>query len=363
MDELNEELQFPGKIAVITNPVEMKQDDYYSVDRLYAKYGTDKIIHITWPADFISEQKQVEKTILNPAANPEVKALVINQVVSGTNAAVKKLKEIRSDIFIVYTTSVHDTISEAIENADLLLIHNMVGCGSAMVKQAKKQGAKVFVYYSFPRHMAAPILANSRDLVRETCLNEGLKFLELTALDPADEPGIPAAQQFIQEDVPKVVAEYGEDTAFYSTNCYLQAPLIKAVIDNHAIFIQTCCPSPFHGFPEALGLKTGKGISDLNKLINDICSIAIEKNMTDRLSTWPVSASMMYTNAGAEYAVKWLRGEVPKDHIDNKVLKECLDSYIEDVIGEESYVHMASYTEGDKTYNNFKMVLMSYLDF
>jgi len=159
------------------------------------------------------------------------------------------------------------------------------------------------------------------------------------------------------------VARYGEDTAFYSTTCSLQAPLIKAVVDSHAIYPQPCCPSPYHGFPEALGIKMGEGQADLNHVISEACRIAAEKNMTDRLSTWPVASGMMFANAGAEYAIKWLNGEVPKAGIDRLVLEGCMNKIVEEVIGEVSNIYMTSYSSGDRVFDNYKLILMSYLDF
>ena len=362
MSEFLENDSFPGKIAVITVVPSIKEDDFHSPDRLIAKYGDDKIIHLTWPENFMAEQEKMISTVAELVPDPDIKVLIITQVLTGTNAAVKKLKETRGDIYIIYG-SIQESLAESAANANLIFDENILDTGRAMVKQAKKQGAKVFVHYSFPRHMADKRLAGRRDKILETCAEEKLQFIDLTVLDPAGEAGLAGAQEFIKHDVPKVTAQYGKDTAFFCSNCHLQGALIKAVVESHAILPQPCCPSPFHGFPEALGLNTGKGMPELNMLINDISNTVMEKNMSDRLSTWPVSLSTMYTNAGAEYAIKWLREEVPNDHIDNRVLMECLNSYIEEVIGEESYVHMTSYTDGDKTYNNFKLILMSYLDF
>jgi hypothetical protein len=103
-------------------------------------------------------------------------------------------------------------------------------------------------------------------------------------------------------------------------------------------------------------------MTDLGCLISEASRIAEEKNMTDRLSTWPVSGSMMFTNAGAEYAIKWIKGEAPKTGIDNKMLLDCMNSYIIDVVGEESNIFLDSYSEDGITYGNFKQILMGYLD-
>jgi len=353
---------FSGKIAVITDAASANKDDFHSADHLLVKYGAKKIIRATWPENFISEKEQMIKTVTTLAADPEIKALILNQAVDGSNATVDKLRETRDDLFIVYCNTNEDPSASAFR-ANLHLMLNDIGMGEAIVKQARKQGAKAFVHYSFERHMSKKKLSNRRDMIQKTCASEGLKFIDVTGLDPTGETGLAAAQQFIRESVPKLVAEYGEDTAFFCTNCHLQISLIMAVVDCHAIYPQPCCPSPYHGFPEALGIETEDAYNDLNRIISEACRIAEEKNMTDRLSTWPVSSTMMFSNAGAEYAIKWIKGEVPRTSIDNRALLECMNNYITEVVGEESNVYMTSYSENGITYNNIKLVLMGYLDF
>ena len=353
---------YPGKIAIITVPPTLNEDDYHSADHLIEKYGAEKIVRATWPEDFMAEQDKMIDIAVALAGDREIKALIINQAGPGTNAAIDEFKKIRDDIFIVFC-SFQESVSESSHRANLLLYPNQLGMGEAMVKQAKKQGAKVFVHYSFPRHMSQWILSSRKDMIRKTCAAEGIEFVDATAPDPTGETGLAGAQQFILEDVPKLAARYGEDTAFFSTCCSHQGSLIKAVVDSHAIFPQPCCPSPYHGFPEALGIKTDAAQKDLNFVISEASRIAAEKNMTDRLSTWPVSASMMFTNASTEYAIKWIKNEVSRTGIDEPVLRECMGAFIAETIGEASNVYVNSYTDGDRVYNNYKTVLMSYLDF
>jgi len=357
---INKDL-FPGKIAIVTDHVAVNDDDFHSSDRLIEKYGSDKVIHVTWPEKFMSEQEKMMEVTSTLAEDREIKILIINQAVPGTNAAIDLFKKTRNDVFIVYVGFIHEI--EVYKRANLLLSPNQLDMGPAMVKQAKKQGAKAFVHYSFPRHMAQPIVSSRQKLIQKVCEAEGVEFVDATAPDPTGEAGHEGATRFILEDVPKLVAIHGEDTAFFCTNCFIQAPLIKAVVDCHAIYTQPCCPSPFHGFPEALGITSDKGKIDLNYLISEACRIAEEKNMTDRLSTWPVSASIMFTSAGAEYAIKWLNGEVPKNRIDDRVLLECMNEYIKEIVGEGVEVEMTSYSENGETCENFKLLLMSYLDF
>ena len=353
---------FPGKIAVITYVPSINTEDFNSADQLKAKYGEDKVLHYTMPENFIAEKDVLIDTFAKMAEDKEIKALIISQAVPGMNAAVDKFKETRDDAFIIYGIN-HEPTAESARRANLIMMPDQAGMGRSMVNQAKKQGAKVFVHYSFPRHMAIYSLSSCHDSIKKTCEAEGLVFVDAEALDPTAKAGVSGAQKFITEDVPKFIAKYGEDTAFFSTSCQLQSALIKAVVDCHAIYPQPCCPSPYHGFPEALGIETDGKLAGLYDIINEICSIAGEKNMSDRLSTWPVSTTMLLTNAGAEYAIKWVKGGVGKTGIDNTALIECMDNYIDEVVGEECHVHMSSYSEGEVTYNNFKVVLMSYFDF
>ena len=351
---------FPGKIAVVTSIDNV--DDVQSAERLVAKYGTGKIIHVNWPLSFVTDQEEMIDIVAGLAPDRDIKILIINQALPGTNAAIDKFREMRDDVFIV-CCSIHESLPETAKRADLMFDPDFVGMGAAMVQQVKKQGAKVFVHYSFPRHMSVLEQSSCRDKIRETCEAENILFLDATVPDPKGDAGADAARQFITEDVPRVVAKYGEDTAFFCTNCALQVSLITAVVNSHAIYPQQCCPSPLHGFPEALGIETGEGLVDLNYVIGEISSIAAEKNMTDRLSSWPVSASIMFTNAGAEYAIKWIKGEVPRNGIDERVLDDCMSAYVKEVVGEGVEVSMTSYSVGGVTYDKCKLLLMAYLDY
>jgi len=349
---------FPGKIAVITNTVSQNEEEFRSAEQLVEKYGANKIVFVTWPDNFMAEQEQMVTTVARLAADKDIKALIINQAVPGTNAAVDKLKETRDDVFVVYC-SPQENPPDVSVRANLTLMPDELGMGPVMVRQAKSQGAKNFVHYSFPRHMSQVLLSGRRDLIRQTCVEEGIQFVDATAPDPTSDAGVTGAQQFILEDVPKMVTRYGDDTAFFSTNCAMQIPLIKAVVDNHAIYPQPCCPSPFHGFPSALGIEA-RGL-DIKYMVDETRKIAADADMLGRLSTWPIPGSMMYTVAGAEYAIRWIKGEVPQTGIDNDALRECMSDYIKEISGDDLDVEMIAYAEGDQVYDNFKLLLVDYL--
>ena len=346
-----------GKVAIVTNTVSQNEEEYRSAQEMVAKYG-DRVVHVTWPDNFMAEQEQMVSVVAKLAYDPDVKAVIINQAVPGTNAAVDKLLETRDDVFIVYCTP-QENPPDVAARAQIIMMPDELAMGNTIPTQAKKLGAKVFVHYSFPRHMSQVLLSSRREIMKKKCAELGLEFVDATAPDPTGDSGLPGAQQFILEDVPKVVAKYGKDTAFFSTNCAMQIPLIKSVVDTGAIYPQPCCPSPYHGFPTALGIESDLSKQDnIKHVIDETRRILKEKGMTGRLSTWPVPVAMMGTVAGTEYAFKVIDGEVPFDKLDVKVLEQCMSDYAKVAVETNPYVD-----EAGKKYDNFLFVLMDFLTY
>ena len=269
-----------------------------------------------------------------------------------------KLLETRKDIFIVYATP-QENPPDVAARAQLIIQPDELGMGDAIPIQAKKLGAKTFVHYSFPRHMSQVLLSSRRELMRKKCAEIGLEFVDATAPDPTGDSGLPGAQQFILEDVPKMVAKYGKDTAFFSTNCAMQIPLIKAVVDAKAIYPQPCCPSPYHGFPTALGIQSNtEKQGNLQHVIAETKRILKEKGVSGRLSTWPVPVAMMATVAGTEYAMKIINGEVAFDKLNVPVLEKCMADYAKVKVTTNPYID-----EAGKKYPTYLFVLMDFLTY
>ena len=320
--------------------------------------GADNVIHTLWPDYYTLEQEQKQEqmtqTLSAIASDLTIKALIINHAIPGTNAAVDVLRKTRQDMFVVYCTPQVDTFDIS-KNVDLILAPDELGMGYTMPTQAVILGAKVFVHYSFPRHMAQAVFSGRREILKSECARLGLEFINANTMDTISGVGVAGAQQAIMEDVPKKIAEYGKDTAFFVTSCGLQPGLIKAVVDGGAIYPQPCCPSPFHGFPTALGIEGG--VLDIDRVIAETRSILKEKGMSGRLSTWPISVSMTETYTGVEYAIRWINGDVPKDGLDLETLKACMEEYT----GVD--VSFTSYEENGVTFDNFQMFLMDYLTY
>lgn len=338
------------KIAIYTNTVSQNEEEFRSAENAVKLYG-DMIVTQTLPDNFMKEQETVIANGLALVSDPEVKALIMNQAVPGAAAMFERIKEQRPDVLLIGITPAETDVIAT--KADILLQPDEVSMGRTIPEQAKKLGAKTFVHYSFPRHMSYPMLAARRDEFKKVCEELGMTFVDATAPDPTGDGGVPAAQQFILEDVKRKVAEYGKDTNFFSTNCAMQEPLIKASLEAGAIDAQQCCPSPYHGYPGALGIDVVGHEGDVDYLVGQIKAKLAEKNGNGRFSTWPVAFSMMSTAAAVEYAKMYGEGTITVKN-DPAALKKCYEKAAGDY-----ELTITNYDNKD----NFYLVLCDYLTF
>ncbi|WZL74495.1 DUF3798 domain-containing protein [Clostridiaceae bacterium 35-E11] len=346
------------KIGIMTGTVSQNEEEYRAAERVQAKYGKDKVLLQTYPDQFMKEQETVVANVMSMASDPDVKAIVIVQGIPGTSAAIDKVKEMRDDVLFVVGTAGEDP-GMISSKADVVFQMDELGMGKAVIEQAKKQGATKFVHYSFPRHMSYALLAARRDLFRENCERLGLEFIEATAPDPTGDAGTAGAQQFILEDVPRKVAELGKDTAFFATNCSMQEPLIKSVLQEGAIFPQQCCPSPYHGYPGALGIEIPEDKKgDVDFVVEEITAKIAEGGGTGKFSTWPVPMNMMFVEAGAEYAKAYIEGNT-SGSLDVDKVGEVFEVYAGAKMNIEAYTD----EETGKTYDNYLMILSDFIDF
>lgn len=192
--------------------------------------------------------------------------------------------------------------------------------------QAKKQGAKTLIHYSFPRHMSYALIVARHENLKTYCAENDIELVDVTAPDPTGDSGITGAQQFILEDVPRQVEKYGKDTCFFTTNCGMQEPLIRSVFEQGAIYTLQCCPSPFHAFPAALNIDMTGHEADVDYMLEQMAIKVKEAGMEGRVSTWGVPCNMLFVEAGVEYAIKYLNGEtngVVDDEAIRATLQEC----------------------------------------
>ncbi len=344
------------KIGIMTGTVSQNEEDYRAAQEVLAKYGEEHVVVMTYPDKFMDEQETTISNVVNMASDPDMKAIIFIQAVPGAAAALEQARVINPELLLIAGTPGEDPGVIAAK-ADMVLNLDELSMGTTIIDQAKKQGAKVFVHYSFPRHMSYPLLSARRDLFKANCEKLGLKFVDATAPDPTGDAGVSGAQQFILEDVPRMVAAHGKDTAFFSTNCGMQTPLIKATLDAGGIFPQPCCPSPYHGFPSALGIEIPEDKKgDIPFVIEQITAKIAEKGGAGRFSTWSVPVGMMFIVGSCDYAADYAQGLTTNKN-DAALLQAKCEAYA------KTKITMTKLIENGTTYENSYMVLLDFLNF
>jgi hypothetical protein len=271
--------------------------------------------HVTYPDNFMQEQETVIAQLTGLAADPEVKVIVVGQAVPGSVEAARKIREQRPDILIGFIEPHQDPV--VVNTAcDIAVLPDQMERGNTIIAEAAAMGAKTFVHYSFPRHMSQELLARRRDIMKEAAAKQGMKFEFVTAPDPMAEGGLPATQQFVLEDVGRELNKFGPATAFFSTNCGMQEPMIKSVLTAGKGYVpEQCCPSPSHGYPGALGISIPKDkAGDMSYIVSENKRIIAEHNMTGHFGSWVAPESMVALRAVVDLLVAAVEKKAdPKD--------------------------------------------------
>lgn len=350
-DEVVEEL-FPGKIGIMSSTVTQNEEEFRAAQLMQEKFGADKILHNTYPDRFMDEQETTITNMLELAADPEVKVIIMNQAVPGAVAATERVLEERPDMFFILCSPQEDPDVIA-QKGDIVLNTDDIGRGYQIMEQAQSMGAEVFIHYSFPRHMSIEMLAQRRDLMKERADQLGIEFIEVDAPDPTGDAGLAGTQMFIMEDVPRQIDANGPQTALFGTNCGMMEPLIRQTVDYGGIFVVQCCPSPFHAMPAALGIEVPDDKkNDVPWIIQEIDKKVVEAGAAGRVATWPVPVNMMYIEAGVEYAIEWLNGEFTE-----RVNKQRMIEIMEKIA--EQSVTLSEYGDTD----NYFLYLSDHLVF
>ena len=352
-----EEAKNNYKIGIITGTVSQGEEEFQQAQKMAKEYG-DMIVTATYPDNFSSETETTIANVVSLASDPDVKAIVFVQAVPGAAAAIDKVRETRPDMLFVCGVAAEDPATIA-SKADIVMLVDEISMGNTIPQKAFDMGAKTFIHYSFARHLSYATIAARRELMIKKCEELGIEFVDVTAPDPTGDAGVSGAQQFIIEDVPREVAKYGKDTAFFSTNCSMQEPLIRTILQEKAIYPQQCCPSPYHGYPAGLGIDVTGHEGDVDYMIGEIKTKLTEAGQEGRMSTWGVPINMLMIEAGVDYAIKYCEGETDGRH-DPKVFKEVINKLAE----KSGEITLSLYKdENVGELSNFYMLLCDFYDF
>ncbi len=298
------------KIGIMTGTVSQGEEDFRGGEQVERKYP-GRVKHVTYPDNFSSELETVVAQLTGLAADPEVKVIIVGQAIPGSVTAARKIREMRPDILIGFIGP-HEDPDVVNEACDIAIQPDQATRGVTIIENAQQMGAKNFVHYSFPRHMSQLLLAQRRDIMKAECDKLGMHFYFVTAPDPTGEGGLPAAQQFILEDIPRQLKKLGGATAFYTTNDGMQEPMIKAILTaKQGYFIEQDVPAPTQGYPAALGIRIPPDKAGDMAFINaENKRLIAERGMSGHFGTWSQPVDMVSIRAFTDLLV---------DAVDKKV--------------------------------------------
>ena len=324
------------KIAILTSTVTQGEEPYRAAELVAEKYP-GRIVHVTFPDNFTTEQEVALSTILSVGADPDVKALLIAGTPAGFAALIDKLKEQRPDI-LVWAGSPSDDATVISEAADVVFNTDIPAQGYQLAEAAYEMGATTIVHYSFPRHMSVELLLERRNNMEERALELGMTFIDGTTPDPTSDAGTTGTQQFILEDVPKMIEQYGENTAFFGTNQAQVEPMIKTVLEEGGIFLMPNDPSPFIGYPSALGIEVPEEYQgDFEWMNEQISEKLAEMGMSGRAGNWNISLQILNLQVGAAYAEAFINGETNGEFFDRDVFERVMKEIAGEDVSIEAY--------------------------
>lgn len=302
------------KIGIVTPTLSASEDEYRGAQRVSAKYP-GMVKHIVLPDNFSEEQETAISQITSLGDDKSVKGIIICAGYSGILPAIQKVKKNRPDM-VVITAPIWDDPDMMAKYIDLCLDTDWVQRGITIPTKAKQMGAKTFIHYSFPTHMAKEVISKRHRMMKETCAKLGMTFVEVLTPDPQAGAGVPAMLQFLQQDIPMQIKKYGPDTCIFGTNCPMQDVIIAEALKHKFIMAEQCCPTPTQGFPAAMGLAIApEDAGNFDKINAAIKEKAAAAGMTGRLSTWPIPIGVFLPEFSAEVVRGIVKGELKRDSI------------------------------------------------
>ncbi len=304
-------------IGIVTGSVSQSEDDRRGAEAFQEKYGEDRVKLAIYPDNFSEELETTIQTIVNLSADPDMKAIIVNQAIPGTAEAFRLVKERRPDIICIAGES-HEDLPVIGAAADLVTNNDFVARGYLMIRTAHELGCDTFVHISFPRHMSYETMSRRVAIMQEACKEFGMTFVLETAPDPSQsDVGTPGAQAYILEHAPEWIEKYGKNSAYFCTNDAHTEPLLKQLLAYGGYFIEADLPSPLMGYPGALGLDLTGANGDFEKILSSVEEAVVAKGGEGRFGTWAYSYGYTVSAGLAQHAYNVIKGESELCDIDD----------------------------------------------
>jgi hypothetical protein len=305
-------------IGIVTGTVSQSEDDLRGAEELIRRYSAVKdggiIQHVTYPDNFMTQQETTITQISGLATDSLTKAIIVNQGVPGTAEAFRRVRESRPDI-LTFAGEPHEDPLVIQGAATLAVSADFISRGYLIPWSAKQMGADTFVHISFPRHMSYESLGLRRQIMEAACADLGLKFVFISAPDPTSDVGVAGAQQYILEQTPNWIQQYGQKAAFFCTNDAHTEPLLRQLLTYGGMFVEADLPSPLMGYPGALGIDLSGEAGNFPAILKKVEQAVIAKGGAGRFGTWAYSYGYTVSAGLGEFAKRILDGTAKQGNL------------------------------------------------
>jgi hypothetical protein len=303
-------------IGIATETVSQAEDDLRGAEELIRRYGAVSsggiIQHDTYPDQFMIQMETTINQITTLATDPLMKAIIVNNSIPATAEAFRRIREIRPDI-LLFAGEPHEDPLVIQQAADLALSNDFISRGYTIPWAAKQLGADAFVHISFPRHMSYESLGLRRQIFEAACADLGMRFVFVTAPDPASDVGVAGAQQYILEQAPQWINSYGQNAVFFCTNDAHTEPLLRQLLNYGGMFVEADLPSPLMGYPGALGIDLSAEAGDFSAILKKVEDAVVAKGGAGKFGTWAFSYGFTVSAGLGEFAKRILDGKASLD--------------------------------------------------
>ncbi len=270
----DDEVKIPAKkVAILVAPEAQYPEDYRAAQELAAEYPNSVVIKEYDDSRILKAgDPGIITHSVELANNPEIGAIIYARATQYTRNAIYKAKEINPDIITVCVEPEED-IKEIAELSNLVYCVDWAKAAEDVVAQAKAQGAKYFVTFSFSRHISGNSLIRSEiDAFKKACEAQGITYIYENSEDTNKSTQIPGAQKYIKEAVARLYLNNtveGSDVALFSTDSSVQSTLIEQANSRGLIYVCPSFPTAYNGLGEVYDIETPEKISDIDKYIKN----------------------------------------------------------------------------------------------
>jgi hypothetical protein len=130
----------------------------------------------------------------------------------------------------------------------------------------------------------------------------------ITAPDPTSDVGVAGAQQYILEQAPQWINQYGRNSVFFCTNDAHTEPLLRQLFTYGGLSVEADLPSPLMGYPGALGIDLSAEAGNFPAILKKVEDAVIARGGAGKFGTWAYSYGFTVSAGLGEFAKRILDG-------------------------------------------------------